>query len=86
MTQLNNAQFSTAAFDAWLAAQILKLSVDALSAGVSTCTACSESTIGEYIIEYQGETFRYLPGKTYAFLTFVIEESNKPTIAGDSHD
>ncbi len=49
MTQISNAQFSTAAFDAWLAAQILKLSVDALNAGVLTCTACAQSTIGEYV-------------------------------------
>lgn len=53
MHQLSSSQFSTATFDAWLSAQILKISlVDALSAGVLTCTACSESTTGEYVIRY----------------------------------
>ena len=73
MPQLNHSRFS-AAFDAWLSAQILKLSVDALSVGVLTCTACTQSTTGEYVIEYQGETLRYVPEKTYAFLKFVIEQ------------
>lgn len=83
MPQLSRAQSSTATFDAWLTAQILKLSVDALSAGVLTCTACTQSTTGEYVIEYQGETLRYLPEKTYAFLKFVTDLS-QPSIAGDA--
>jgi hypothetical protein len=70
-------QALTSAFDEWITAQILKLSVDALSAGVLTCTACAESTTGEYVIEYQGETFRYLPEKTYAFLRFIAESKGK---------
>lgn len=67
-----SSQVSTAnKFDSWLKDQILKLSVDVLREGVMTCTACPESKIGEYIIEYQGESFRYSPEKTYAFLMFV---------------
>ncbi len=58
--------------DRWLTAQILKLSVDALGAEVLTCTACSESVTGEYVIEYKGETLRYSPERTYAFLKFVL--------------
>jgi hypothetical protein len=84
MPQLSHAQFSTATFDTWLSAQILKLSVDALSAGVLTCTACPQSKTGEYVIEYQGETLRYLPEKTYAFLNFVIEETSNSSISGDA--
>lgn len=84
MSQLSRAQFSTATFDTWLSAQILKLSVDALSGGVLTCTACTQSTTGEYVIEYQGETLRYLPEKTYAFLKFVVEELSNSSIVGDS--
>ena len=85
MPQLNHSQFSTATFDAWLKAQILKLSIDALSAGVSTCTACTQSTTGEYVIEYQGETLRYVPEKAYAFLKFVTEAVSDPSIADHTH-
>ncbi len=70
MSQLSVDQ-STAAFDNWLSAEILKLSVDTLNLGVLTCTACAKSTTGEYVIDYKGETFRYSPEKTYAFLKFV---------------
>ncbi len=76
MSQPSVPQLSTT-FDEWIKEQILQLSVDALSAGVLTCTACSQSTNGEYVIEYQGETFRYLPERTYAFLKFVSEGLNK---------
>ncbi|MBD2102478.1 hypothetical protein [Leptolyngbya sp. FACHB-261] len=62
-----------AAFKHWLSQQILKLSVETLSSEVLTCTACSASTSGEYIVEYGGESFRYSPEKTYAFLKFVAE-------------
>ncbi|AFY75065.1 hypothetical protein Syn7502_03181 [Synechococcus sp. PCC 7502] len=85
MSQLSNDQFSSTAFDAWLTAQILKLSVDTLYVGVFTCTACAQSKSGEYEIEYQGEMLRYLPEKTYAFLMFVIAQIGKPTIADKSH-
>ncbi|UBF26193.1 hypothetical protein K9N68_32550 [Kovacikia minuta CCNUW1] len=77
MSQSSVPPALTSAFDEWVTAQILKLSVDALSAGVLTCTACAESTTGEYVIEYQGETFRYLPEKTYAFLKFVMDGSTR---------
>jgi hypothetical protein len=61
-------------FDNWVKAQVLKLSVDDLRAGVLTCTACPESTIGEYIIEYRGQSLRFTPEKTYAFLQFVAQQ------------
>jgi hypothetical protein len=70
-------QALTSAFDEWITAQILQLSVDTLGAGVLTCTACAESTTGEYVIEYQGKKFRYLPEKTYAFLKFIAESRGK---------
>jgi hypothetical protein len=60
------------AFEAWLNAQILRLSVDTLKSKAVTCTACGE-ILGTYIIEYQGHRFRYSPGEAYAFLKFVEE-------------
>ena len=77
MSQLSVNQSLTEAFDQWLTAEILKLSVDTLRLGVLTCTACSESTTGEYVIDYKGETFRHSPEKTYAFLRFVTANSDK---------
>lgn len=68
-------------YDSWIAQQILKLSVDALSSEVLTCTACAER-VGEYLIEYQGKTFRYSPEQTYALLKF-LTELNKPKFAKD---
>ena len=65
---------STDVFTHWLHEQILQLSMNALSKGVLTCTACADSTSGEYVIEYQGETFRYSPPEAYAFLKFVVEQ------------
>ncbi|MBD2258314.1 hypothetical protein [Pseudanabaena sp. FACHB-2040] len=58
--------------DPWLREQILRLSVDMLSVGLLTCTAC-EKVFGEYILEYKGETFRLPAGKAYAFLKYVQE-------------
>ena len=86
MHQFGRSQVSTTTtFDDWIKEQILRLSVDALSVGVVTCTACSQSTSGEYVIEYQGETLRYAPEKIYAFLMFVTQPLSNPSIAGDSH-
>lgn len=61
-----------AAFEAWLKDQILQLSVDTLKSEAITCTACGE-VLGTYIIDYQGNRFRYSPGEAYAFLKFVAE-------------
>jgi hypothetical protein len=87
MHQSASSQVSTSnKFDGWLKDQILKLSVDVLRAGVMTCTACPESKIGEYIIEYQGESLRYNPEKTFAFLKFVTDEMIiSPSVLGKSH-
>lgn len=73
MNQPSDFQSFTENFNQWLSEQILQLSVDTLVAGVLTCTACAKSTTGEYVIEYQGETFRYPPEKAYAFLKFIAE-------------
>ncbi|MEB3280592.1 MAG: hypothetical protein VKK42_16895 [Lyngbya sp.] len=59
-------------FDSWLEQQILTLSVDALSQKVLTCTACPK-VMGDYILEYQGESMRFPAAKTYAFLRYVLE-------------
>lgn len=73
MSQFNLPQSLATDFDNWITEQILKLSTDTLSSKVLTCTACTQSASGKYIIEYQGETFRYSPSETYAFLKFVTE-------------
>ena len=60
-------------FATWLDQQILTLSVDALSRSVLTCTACPK-VLGDYIIEYQGESLRFPAPKAYAFLRYVLEK------------
>ncbi len=70
----------TAAFEDWLKAQILQLSVDTLKSNAVTCTACGE-VLGTYIIDYKGvgeasrnETrFRLSLEQAYAFLKFIQE-------------
>jgi hypothetical protein len=59
-------------FEFWLEQQILTLSVDALNEKVLTCTACGQIK-GDYIIEYQGQSFRYGAGKAYAFLRYILD-------------
>ncbi|MGF1497035.1 MAG: hypothetical protein ACFB8W_09470 [Elainellaceae cyanobacterium] len=63
-------------FDAWIDQQILNLSVDALSRNVLTCTACPK-VMGDYIIEYQGESMRFPAAKAYAFLRYVLENTSR---------
>ncbi|MDB9527295.1 hypothetical protein PN498_14945 [Oscillatoria sp. CS-180] len=60
-------------FDSWLEQQIKDLSVDALSREAMTCTACPQ-VIGDYIIEYQGESLRFPAPKAYAFLRYVLDQ------------
>lgn len=67
-------------FDHWIEQQILTLSVKALSQNVLTCTACPQ-VMGDYIIEYQGESFRFSASKAYAFLQFIL--SNVSNQQGD---
>ncbi len=62
----------TEAFQDWLKAQILQLSVDTLKSHVVTCTACGE-VLGTYILDYKGERFRLSLEETYAFLKFIQE-------------
>lgn len=61
----------------WLEEQIRQMSVDILSLGTYTCTVCGE-VLGEYIIDYSGETIRLSRAETYAFLKFVIETELHP--------
>ncbi|NJL85919.1 MAG: hypothetical protein HC886_07965 [Leptolyngbyaceae cyanobacterium SM1_1_3] len=70
MTQQNLKSEIWRPFEQWLHQQILQLSVDTLSTGLLTCTAC-EKVFGEYILEYKDEKFRLPAGETYAFLCFV---------------
>ncbi len=62
----------TEAFQEWLKAQILQLSVDTLKSNAVTCTACGE-VLGTYIVDYQGERFRLSMEEAYAFLKFIQE-------------
>ena len=57
--------------DNWLARLIRELSVDALASGTFTCTACGE-VAGDYIVDYEGKTYRFDTVTTYAFLEFVL--------------
>ncbi|MDY6939406.1 MAG: hypothetical protein SWY16_17275 [Cyanobacteriota bacterium] len=63
-------------FDRWLETQIASLSVDVLSEKVFTCTACPE-VVGDYIIEYRGESLRFGAPKAYAFLRFIRESASE---------
>ncbi|MBW4471519.1 MAG: hypothetical protein KME45_14095 [Stenomitos rutilans HA7619-LM2] len=62
----------TEAFEDWLKAQILQLSVDTLKSNAVTCTACGE-ILGTYIIDYKGDRFRLSLEQAYAFLKFIQE-------------
>lgn len=71
MTQSSAEPALNAAFEEWLKAEILKLSVDTLKSEAVTCTACGEIQ-GTYIIDYKGNRFRFPADRTYAFLQFVL--------------
>jgi hypothetical protein len=71
---------TASAFETWLKDQILRLSVDTLKSKAMTCTACGE-VLGTYIIEYQGNRFRYSPGDAYAFLKFIDETQSFDRLA-----
>ena len=60
----------------WLAKRIRELSVDALASKAFTCTACGEVE-GEYLVDYEGTTFRFNTATTYAFLEFIL--AKQPT-------
>ena len=60
----------------WLAKRIRDLSVEALASSAFTCTACGE-VAGEYLVDYEGKTFRFDTATTYAFLEFIL--SKQPT-------
>jgi hypothetical protein len=70
--QTNLNPETRSAFDAWLKAEILKLSVDTLKFQAVTCTACGE-VLGTYIIDYQGSKSRYSAEQAYAFLKFLLK-------------
>ena len=63
--------------DNWLARRIRELSVDALASGTFTCTACGE-VAGDYIVDYEGKTYRFDTVTTHAFLEFVL--AKQPTV------
>ena len=63
----------------WLAKRIRDLSVDALASKAFTCTACGEVD-GEYIVDYDGKSFRFDTATTYAFLEFIV--SKHPAVVG----
>ncbi|MFG6103484.1 hypothetical protein [Adonisia turfae] len=63
-------------FNQWLTKRIRDLSVDALSSKAFTCTACGEIE-GEYIVDYEGKTYRFDTATTYAFLEFIL--AKQPT-------
>lgn len=65
------------ALEPWLQSQILTLSVDALSKSMLTCTACPQ-VMGDYIVEYQGESLRLPAAATYALLRYVLEDTSSP--------
>ena len=62
-------------FSQWIAQRIRQLSVDALASEIFTCTACGEIE-GDYIVVYQGETFRFDAVTTYGFLQFILENAS----------
>ncbi|MEB3358436.1 MAG: hypothetical protein VKK04_17045 [Synechococcales bacterium] len=70
------ASLAVQQLDSWIEQQILTLSVDALSRNVLTCTACPK-VLGDYIIEYQGESMRFPAAKAYAFLRYVLENTSR---------
>ncbi len=65
--------------DSWLTKRIRELSVDALAAKTFTCTTCGE-VAGEYLVDYDGKTFRFDTATTYAFLEFIV--AKQPTTVG----
>jgi hypothetical protein len=60
-------------YTSWLEEQIRQLSIQALQTNAVTCNACGE-TIGTYIVEYAGQTFRLSGERTYAFLNFIVAD------------
>ena len=70
MNRANVEQSILPAFETWMTEQINQLSVDTLSAGALTCTACPK-VMGDYIVEYKGASMRLSTEKTYAFLQYV---------------
>ena len=61
--------------DLQLVDRIRRLSVEAIIAGVSVCTACGEST-GHYIITYNGSRFDYDALETCVFLETIVSLSD----------
>lgn len=57
--------------DRWLTKRIRELSVDTLASQAFTCTACGE-VAGEYLVDYEGKTYRFDTATTYAFLEFIL--------------
>ena len=62
------------AFNQWLIEEIRRLSVETLSQEAITCTACGEIA-GNYVIEYQGEKLSCPAEQAYAYLKFVVQNT-----------
>ncbi|MEA5462848.1 hypothetical protein [Leptothoe sp. PORK10 BA2] len=65
--------------NAWLTKRIRELSVETLASQAFTCTACGEVS-GEYLVDYEGQTYRFDTATTYAFLEFIL--AKQPTAVG----
>ncbi|MEM7796975.1 MAG: hypothetical protein AAF579_21310 [Cyanobacteria bacterium P01_C01_bin.118] len=65
--------------DSWLSKRIRELSVDTIASKAFTCTACGEVD-GEYLVDYEGTTYRFDTPTTYAFLEFIL--AKQPTVVG----
>lgn len=63
----------------WLTQRIRELSIDTLASHAFTCTACGE-VAGEYVVDYEGKTYRFDTATTYAFLEFIL--AKQPTAMG----
>lgn len=63
--------------ETWLAKRIRELSIDALAAKTFTCTACGEVK-GDYLVDYEGTTYRFDTATTHAFLEFIL--AKQPTV------
>ncbi|MEM7066899.1 MAG: hypothetical protein AAF572_27515 [Cyanobacteria bacterium P01_B01_bin.77] len=68
-----------AQLDIWLTKRIRELSIDALASKAFTCTACGEVD-GDYLVDYEGKTFRFDTATTYTFLEFIL--AKQPTAVG----
>ncbi|MEM6253447.1 MAG: hypothetical protein AAF821_11045 [Cyanobacteria bacterium P01_D01_bin.156] len=75
--QASKESFEFAQLETWLSKRIRDLSVETLASKAFTCTACGEVE-GEYIVDYNGHSFRFDTATTYAFLEFILSKQPTP--------